>query len=580
MMKRFIAVWALAVGCVCSAFAQERTVILKILETTDVHGSFYPVNLITNEPKAGSLARVSTYVNSLRKDRGDHVLLFDNGDVLQGQPSVYYYNYIDTVSPHLCSAMLNYMRYDLGNLGNHDIETGRRVFERWAEQCQFPILGANVIDTRSGEPAYMPYKVFVRDGVKVAVLGMITPAIPEWLPESLWRGLRFDPMLATAEKWVKIIRERENPDLLIGLFHSGRNGGLPGENCSLEVAEKVPGFDVLMIGHDHLKSCRKVKNVDGDTVLVVNPANNAMRVAEVTLKVKIDANGNHVGKKVNAILKDVSTLPIDSAFMDHFAPQLAAVNKFVSQRVGRITKPISTKDAYFGSSSFIDLIHTLQLAISGAQISLTAPLSFNAHIDKGNIYVRDMFNLYKYENLLYTMRLSGQEIKDELEASYYYWTNLMQSPDDDLLWFSKRMLDGNIQLQNMSFNFDSAAGINYTVDVTKPKGEKVTITSMADGTPFRLDEYYTVAVNSYRGNGGGGLLTHLGSGLSKEELQKRIVSSTDKDLRYYLMEYIREHKVVKPKALKQWKFIPEEWTKPASERDYQKLFGEKYEDFH
>jgi 2',3'-cyclic-nucleotide 2'-phosphodiesterase/3'-nucleotidase len=266
--------------------------------------------------------------------------------------------------------------------------------------------------------------------------------------------------------------------------------------------------------------------------------------------------------------------------MDHFAPQLAAVNKFVSQRVGRITKPISTKDAYFGSSSFIDLIHTLQLAISGAQISLTAPLSFNAHIDKGNIYVRDMFNLYKYENLLYTMRLSGQEIKDELEASYYYWTNLMQSPDDDLLWFSKRMLDGNIQLQNMSFNFDSAAGINYTVDVTKPKGEKVTITSMADGTPFRLDEYYTVAVNSYRGNGGGGLLTHLGSGLSKEELQKRIVSSTDKDLRYYLMEYIREHKVVKPKAMKQWKFIPEEWTKPASERDYQKLFGEKYEDFH
>jgi 2',3'-cyclic-nucleotide 2'-phosphodiesterase/3'-nucleotidase len=155
----------------------------------------------------------------------------------------------------------------------------------------------------------------------------------------------------------------------------------------------------------------------------------------------------------------------------------------------------------------------------------------------------------------------------------------MTSADDDLLWFSKRMLDGNIQLQNMSFNFDSAAGINYTVDVTKPRGEKVTITTLADGTPFRLDQYYTVAVNSYRGNGGGGLLTQLGSGLTKEDLQKRIVFSTDKDLRYYLMEYIRKHKVVKPKSLNQWHFVPEKWTKPASKRDYQKLFGERYEDF-
>jgi 2',3'-cyclic-nucleotide 2'-phosphodiesterase/3'-nucleotidase len=579
MMRKFLATWALAMGCVCSSFAQERTVVLKILETTDVHGSFYPVNLITNEPKAGGLVRVSTYVNEVRKNYGDRMLLFDNGDVLQGQPPVYYYNYIDTVSTHLCADMFNYMKYDLGNLGNHDIETGRKVFERWVSQCNFPILGANIINTETGEPAFEPYKVFVRDGVKVAVLGMLTPAIPEWLPEALWKGLRFDPMVATAEKWVKIIRKRENPDVLIGLFHSGRNGGLPGENCSLEVASKVPGFDALMIGHDHLKSCRKVINVAGDTVLVLNPANNAMRVAELTVKVKLDANGKRIGKKVNGNLVDVSQFDVDAEMMEKFAPQLDAVTKFVSQKVGRITKPISTKDAYFGSSSFIDLIHTLQMAISGAQISLTAPLSFNAHIDKGDIYVSDMFNLYKYENLLYTMRLSGQEVKDELEESYYYWTNQMKSADDNLLWFSKRMLDGNIQLQNMSFNFDSAAGIIYTVDVTKPKGEKVNIISMANGKPFKLDEYYTVAVNSYRGNGGGGLLTQ-GAGLSKEELQKRIISSTDKDLRYYLMEYIKQHKVVKPKALNQWKFIPEEWTKNAAKRDYKSLFGERYEDFH
>ena len=125
---------------------------------------------------------------------------------------------------------------------------------------------------------------------------------------------------------------------------------------------------------------------------------------------------------------------------------------------------------------------------------------------------------------------------------------------------------------SFSFNFDSAAGIIYTVDVTKPCGSKVTILSMADGTPFHMDKMYTVALNSYRGNGGGELLTK-GAGISQDELKERIISSTDKDLRYYLMQYIEQKKVIEPRALGQWKFIPEEWAVPASKRDYEFLFG-------
>ncbi len=101
--------------------------------------------------------------------------------------------------------------------------------------------------------------------------------------------------------------------------------------------------------------------------------------------------------------------------------------------------------------------------------------------------------------------------------------------------------------KNFSFNFDSAAGINYTVDVTKPAGEKITIQSMSDGTPFSMDKVYKVALNSYRGNGGGDLLT-LGAGISKEDLAKRIIFATDKDLRYYLMQYIEQEKVLHPHA--------------------------------
>ena len=183
-------------------------------------------------------------------------------------------------------------------------------------------------------------------------------------------------------------------------------------------------------------------------------------------------------------------------------------------------------------------------------------------------------SLYKYENMLYMMTLSGKEIKDYLEMSYFMWTNRMKSPDDHLLLLKERKKgqENYASFVNFSFNFDSAAGIIYTVDVTKPKGEKVTITSMADGTPFSLDKMYKVALNSYRGNGGGELLTK-GSGISQDELKDRILYSTDKDLRYYLMQYIEKKGVIEPHALGQWKFIPEEWVEPAAKRDYEYLFG-------
>ena len=102
--------------------------------------------------------------------------------VLQGQPTVYYYNYIDTVSPHITSEIMNYMKYDAGNVGNHDVETGRVTLDRWASQCEMPVLGANIIDTATGKPHFKPYEVFERDGVKIAILGMINPAISPATP--------------------------------------------------------------------------------------------------------------------------------------------------------------------------------------------------------------------------------------------------------------------------------------------------------------------------------------------------------------------------------------------------------------
>ena len=551
----------------------EKEVTLKFIETTDVHGCYFPYDFIRQKPAKGSLARVSSYVKALRKDWGDRLLLVDNGDILQGQPVAYYYNYIDTASVHANAAILNYMQYDLATVGNHDIEAGHAVYDRWVSQCNFPILGANVIDTLTGKPYFEPYKVLEREGVKVAVLGMITPAIPSWLPEKLWSGLRFEDMETCARRWVKEIREKEQPDVLVGLFHAGPEGNeLDGviENGSAEVAKNVPGFDVVFMGHDHRRCNEKIVNIEGDSVLLIDPANRAVTVAEVTLNIRKKGD-KVISKSVEGKLTDVAESPVDEEFMTTFASQYEATQAFVQRKIGSIDHTISTRDAYFGSSAFIDLIHQLQLDITGADLSFCAPLSFDSEIRKGDIYMSDMFNLYKYENMLYTMELTGREIKGFLEMSYAIWTNQMKKASDHLLLLNDKD-NGFGRFKNPSFNFDSAAGVIYTVDVTKPEGEKVTLISLANGQPLELDKTYRVAVNSYRGNGGGDLLTK-GAGIPKSELAKRIVFATDKDLRYYLMKRIEEVKVLHPQPLNQWKFIPEKWVSPAIQRDYQLLFG-------
>ncbi len=563
----------------CSAMAQKDTISLQFVETSDVHGCLFPYDFINNRPNKGSLARVKTYVDGLRQQYGEqHVYLLDNGDILQGQPVNYYYNYVATTQPNIVARVINYLQYDAETFGNHDIETGHAVYDKWVKETQCPMLCANIINTANGKPYTLPYKIFSKDGkVKVAVVGLITPAIPSWLKEGLWSGLRFDDMITTAKQTIKELQEKEHPDVIIGLFHSGWNGGIKSddytENESQMVAEQVSGFDVVFFGHDHMTQNSIVVNPEGKEVLCLNPANKAYNVAQATLKLVKDGKRYRVAKKEGAVV-DVKTLTPDADFMDYFADPINEVKQWANQPIGTFKKTISAKDCFFGNSAFNDLILNLELQITKADVALNAPLMNDAVIKEGEITVADMFNLYKYENQLYVMRLTGEEIRKHLEMSYNLWVNTMQSADDHLLLLvTSENNSSKMHFKNPSFNFDSAAGIDYEVDVTKPYGQKVKILRMSNGQPFDEKAWYKVALNSYRGNGGGELLTK-GAGIPHSELKSRIIWESPRDQRYYLMEEIKKMKVLDPQPNHNWKFVPEDWTLPAAKRDYQILFDE------
>jgi 2',3'-cyclic-nucleotide 2'-phosphodiesterase/3'-nucleotidase len=584
-MKKIIVMCLTALLSFSSMSAKTKTINLRIIQTSDVHGSFFPYDFINRKPKEGTMARVITYVDSLRKTYGRNLILLDNGDILQGQPTCYWCNYIQPKLPNVAAQIVNYMGYDAEAVGNHDIETGHKVYDKWIKEVKCPMLGANIIDTKTGKPYVKPYTIIRREGLKIAVLGMLTPAIPNWLNESLWQGMRFDDITKSARQWIKYLKDNEKPDIIIGLFHSGKSGGISTdkyeEDASMRVAKEVAGFDMILFGHDHHLFEGTVKGPDGRDVLLLDPSSNAHYVADAQIKAEVSektVEGKHqyqlIHKNIEGKLTKVDGMDVDKTFITHFQADIDSVNNFVNRKIGTFTKDVYTRDCYFGSAPLTDFIHDIQLKITGAEISLNAPLTFDECIKAGDIHVSDLFNLYKYENQMYAMRMTGKEIRKHLEMSYDLWVNTMKNPTDHIMQLDSIDKNGqeHFTFKNLAFNFDSAAGINYTVDVTKPDGEKVQISSLTDGRPFNENEWYKVAVNSYRGNGGGELLTR-GAGIPHDELKNRIIYESERDQRYYLMKAIEKEGTITPVANNNWHFVPENWTKTALERDKALIFN-------
>ncbi|HPA86741.1 MAG TPA: bifunctional UDP-sugar hydrolase/5'-nucleotidase [Bacteroidales bacterium] len=555
---------------------------ITILFTTDLHGVILPYDFIEKKDMDVSLASISTYVNSVRKE-GSPVILLDNGDNLQGQPPVYYYNFIDTASSHINSVAMNFMGYDACTVGNHDIEAGHSVYDRLVNEYKFPLLAANAVRTADGEPYFKPYTVIEKGGIKTVVFGLITTGVPGWLPPELYSGMEFNDLLETAKKHMPDILS-EKPDLVVGLFHTGWDGpedegGSHREgNGAYSVARNVPGFDVILCGHNHNVINTTIENVAGETVLVLEGGSRADKVGRVDVVFEKDITTGKIHKLMKGSIADVKDFSPDRLFLKKLEKQNKVLLDYVNREIATFTSGVTSRDSYFGSSPFVDMIHRIQLDITKADLSFAAPLSFDVGIKPGIVTVGDMFKLYRFENLLYTMSLSGSEINKYLEFSYSDWLSTMKGPDDHMLKFrldekgNPVIRNGEAWLRNQPYNFDSAVGIDYTVDISKPEGKRVKILSFSDGRPFDPSEVYNVALNSYRGNGGGGHLIE-GVGLRGSDLQERLIRSTERDLRFYILEYLAEKQTITPEAFNNWKILPEEWVKAARERDYELLFG-------
>lgn len=563
----------------CSRTLKDGIYELQVLSTNDVHSTWFDSTYVGGGVKK-SLYAMNHYIDSVRNVYGfDNVALIDAGDCLQGDNAAYYFNYVDTLSPHLFPRLMGYMKYDAIAVGNHDIETGHPVYDRVTKDLESygaPFLAANAIRTDNGKAYFPEYKVFTKAGLRIAVIGYTNANIKAWLTEELWSGMDFELIMNQVQADVDRVRAKEKPDVMIVAMHSGcgHGDGKIRENEALDVFNSVRGVDFLVCGHDHRPNV-----ITRDSTALLNSGSHSRFVAHGTLKMEVK-DGAVVSKTFATELIKVKAENADTVMRAHFQKDYEAVKAFTVTPVGVLNTELRTRDSYKGMSDYINLIHTVSLGCSPAEISFAAPLTYNGTVKQGVLLYNDLFTIYPFENQLFVVTMSGQEIKNYLEKSYDQWINTISGPGDHILkiqnYDDPRTQQKGWSFIGRSYNFDSAAGINYTVDVTKPFGKRIDITTLASGAEFDLAKTYNVAMTSYRASGGGNLLRE-GAGIDTEHIGDRTVARYP-EIREIIYQYLQKNGSIDPEVIGnpavigKWRFTPAALADPAMERDMKLLF--------
>ncbi|MFJ2816984.1 bifunctional metallophosphatase/5'-nucleotidase [Streptomyces sp. NPDC087294] len=546
---------------------------LTVLGTTDLHGHvfnwdyFKDAEYSDSAGNAQGLARVSTLVNQVRKEKGrENTLLIDAGDTIQGTPLTYYYAKVDPITAkggpvHPMAQAMNAIGYDAAALGNHEFNYGLETLRKFEEQLRFPLLGANALDAKTLRPAFQPYvmKTFRVQGappVKVAVLGLTNPGIAIWDKAYVQGKLTFPGLEEQAAKWVPKLRSM-GADVVVVSAHSGASGTssygdqLPYvENSAALVAQQVPGIDAILVGHAHVEipELKVVNAKSGKTVVLSEPLAFAERMSVFDIEL-VFAKGRWSVESVASKVLNSNSVADDPKITRLLKDEHAKVVEYVNQVVGSATETLTTVEARYKDAPIIDLITKVQedvvkAALAGTSyaslpvIAQASPFSRTSEIPAGQVTIRDLSSLYVYDNTLVAKLLTGAQVRAYLEysAEYYVQTAVGAVVDVDKLTNAGDRPD---------YNYDYVSGLVYEIDVAQAAGSRIKNVTF-NGVALDDAQQFVFAVNNYRANGGGAF-PHVASA---QELW-----SESTEIRTRIAEWVTAKGVLDPKdfASVDWK---------------------------
>ncbi len=486
---------------------------LQIVATGGVRGAIFPYSLIQEAERESSLLNISSYIKDARS-QGETLLLVDVGDMLEESSLLSYFNSVNSSREHIISRVMNAMGYDAASVGRWDLANCGEFCLRIAEEADYPYLIANALFRWNGERLTPPYLIVEKGGLKVALFGAANPA---YLPPTLVNFVALESVEETLE-WVLPLIKGEEPDLIVGLFDSQ------------SVKADLGDFDLIFSPSEFEAGAK--------TLLYANIS--LSEEGEVSVE-----RGRLEG----------SSFGVDQSLYTQLEEGFELAKGWFNSPVGIITESISSRDSFFSDSKLVDLIHMVQLEKSGAELSI-APISvFDEIISEGEVKIKDLYRIYPKDSYLVTIEMSGTEIKEYLELSYGGWFNQMSSLDDELL--------GELHWKR----WESLAGLNYVVDITKAAGERVSIKTSRSGEPFRRDRIYSVVLNSERAYGEESYLEALAVN------KNRLTLLGEKSFRDYLIETFKESDTVDPPLDNNWLVIPNLWLQRGMKNSYPKIFA-------
>jgi 2',3'-cyclic-nucleotide 2'-phosphodiesterase / 3'-nucleotidase len=529
---------ALCLTQAAAAPPRESRVSLALLATTDLHGHLFPEDDETGRPANLGLAKIATLI---ARERAAHpnALVFDCGDTTQGTALAYLAATQYASQPNPVIAAMNAVGYDAMAVGNHDFNFGVGHLEKIRSEAQFPILGAN-IETSADAPGkpFPGYALKAVAGIRVGIIGAVTPGIARGeIPEN-YRGYRFRPITeAVAEVAAQL---RPKVDLLVLLAHSGLSdaggerapratGETAPENAMIDVATRVPGIDVIFFGHTHRELGEQIIN----GVLLSQARLWGQSLAEAEIEMEgTGAGGWRVASKHSHVIPVTGEVRADASIMKLDRAIGEAAREFLDRPVARLAAPMNGATARVEDYPLVDWIHHAQLDAGHADVSIATMFRTGLRIPAGPLTVRNLFALYPYDNVLYTIEMTGAELKEALELSASFYPAWPRPYEERML-----PLPG--------YDADSAAGVEYVIDLTKPAGSRLREIRF-HGKSLNMDERLLVALNHYRYYG------------DAKFRGRKIVSQSRLHVFEALVEYAEKVKEMPVMAAGNWRIEPRE----------------------
>lgn len=524
--------------------AGPERVTVTVLATTDMHGYLHPYDYFTRQPAARGLAAAATLIEEVRRET-PNTLLVDCGDTIQGSPLASVYQAARregrTSAPEPMMLAMSRLGYDAMVMGNHELNFGLASLTAARASASFPWLSANTRST-GAVPPFAPYLLKVVGGMKLAVIGVTTPAIPEWeKPENI-AGLAFlDPLEGVRRALVQL--EPEAPDAILAAVHGGlgrdpetgatRPHEIPGENPVWQLAERFPQLAAIVYGHSHQRE--PGRRIGG--VLVVQPKNWATDVARVDLSFARAGGRFRLESAASRLLPVTPETKPDSRVLELARPYHEAAERELDAVVAQAGTALSGARGRFEDSALVDAIHEVQLHFARAQVSFTALFQPGVEVPAGPVTRRALAALYLYDNELYAIDGNGRMVREALENAARYFRSCPEAPCT-----SGPLVERGIP----GYNYDMAQGVEYELDLRRPVGSRIRDLRYR-GAPLRDDQPLRIALNNYRAAGSAGYSMFR---------EAKVVYRSGREIRDLLADYWGERGRLPEKPDGNWRLLP------------------------